>query len=493
MRTAPAWRPLDVDAAPTGSLGGRGLSSVVGLAAQGAVRFGLTFAVGRIAGPAALGVFATGLATAQMLILLWPTTSGQAASRFVARARGRADSAEVHGVVTHLGRGVLISTVLLALACLPVWIVVDGLDAHGRTGPAAGLPGGVVVGLLCAGLAGQAYTRGLHYGVGAVHRVVALDVVCSLAGLAGLVVALLAGVRGEGLLLAPAIAYLGLTALCWPWGVRGRARRPLRREIDRFVAFGSLGTIASAGLIQLSLLASRGVGGAEGAGQYSAATALALPLTLASGALSLVLYPTLSEAAGRGDEAGVRRGLDRGFRGVVFVVVPAVGVMALLAHPVVALVWGDDFDGTARLLPVLLLAVLANVAGVPCVNAITGATTGGITRMAAVSFAGLLLAVVVWALFVPVGGVLAVAAGYAAGVVVIAGYAVGEAWWRWRLRWAAPVLLALIAVMLLGAGSVALASVPAWQAGLVALAFVTVWVGVHPRDARWAWRLLRSR
>ncbi|WP_168583424.1 lipopolysaccharide biosynthesis protein [Gephyromycinifex aptenodytis] len=476
------WRTLDVDAAPTGSLGGRGLDSIIGLAAQGLVRFALTFAVGRLAGPAELGVFATGLAIAQMLILLWPSTSGQAASRFVARARGRADRDELHGVLDHLGRRVLRAGLVLALACVPIWLFLEGGLGNLSLGDALA---GCTVGAACAGLAGQAYTRGVHYGLGAVRRVVVLDIACSLAGLLGLVLALMSGVRGVALLLPPALAYLALSALCWPWRVHGAADPQLRRELDRFVLFGSMGTIASAGLIQFSLLASRAAGQAAGAGQYSAASSLALPLTLASGALSLVLYPSLSEAAGRGDHAGVSRQLDRGFRGVVLLVVPAVGVMALLARPLVALVWGAQFDLTAKLLPILLLAVLANVAGVPCVNAITGATGTGIARMAAVSFAGLAVAAVLWLLLVPTYGVPAVAVGYAAGVFLIAGYAVGEAWWRWRLSWAMPVALLLFAIIIIAGAPVLLHDAPWWQALLAAAGFVAVWAATHLPDIAW--------
>lgn len=485
---SPLWRGLDVDAAPTGSLGGRGIDSIIGLAAQGLVRFGLTFAVGRLAGPAALGVFATGLAIAQMLILFWPTTSGQAASRFVARARGRGQRGEVHDVLAHLCGRVVRAMLVLALACIPLWLLADG--AWGAVSP-IDVVAGCVVGLTCAGLAGQAYTRGVHYGLGAVRRVVTLDIACSLAGLAGLVAALALGVRGVALLLPPALAYVVLTLTCWPWGVRGAASPELRGELDRFVMFGSLGTIASAGLIQFSLLASRAAGQAAGAGQYSAASSLALPFTLASGALSLVLYPALSEAAGRGDRAGVSSQLDRGFRGVLVLVVPAVAVMALLSRPLVAVVWGPQFELTARLLPILLLAVLANVAGVPCVNAITGATSEGIARMAAVSFGGLGAASVLWFVLVPTYGVPGVAIGYAAGVFLIAGYAVGEAWSRWRLRWGAPVALLLFAVLVIAAGPVLLQDAPWWWPALAAVVFLTLWAATHRRDIAWVKGALR--
>ncbi len=486
-------RPVDVYAARDTSLGGRGLVSVVGLAAQGLIRFAVLFAVGRFGGPVALGVVATAMATAALLVLLWPTTSGQAASRFVARSRGRGDPGELAAVLAHLDRRFLQATAVLAVAAYVAWRFVGG--GPGDVG-GGGWAGGVAVAAYLIGLGGQAYTRGVHYGCGAVTRVVTWDVATSVVGLAGVVGLLAAGRRDVWLLAPVAGMLLVLTLGCWPWGARG-ASPPgavLRRELDGFVLFGSLGTLASAGLVQLSLLAARQAGDAAGAGQYAAATALANPLTLLSGAMSLVLYPTMAEAFGRGDRGAVAGQLDRGTRGLLVVVAPLVAVIAVLSPQLVALIWGSAYGETARLLPVVLAAVLASMVAVPCVNALTSDDeVPGIRRISLVSLAGLAVATLCWVALVPRLGVFGVALGYAAGVLAIAGYAVTHQWRAWRMAWAGP---AARTAALGGAVGVVLALVPAHSAagrGVAAVALIVAWVLLARRDLGiWA-ALLRRR
>lgn len=481
-------RPVDVVAARDTSVGGRGLVSVVGLAAQGLIRFAVLLVIGRFVGPVVLGVVATAMASAALLVLLWPTTSGQAASRFVARSRGRADAGELAAVLAHLGRRFGQATAVLAVTAAVAWQLLGG-------GSGAD---GVVVAAYLIGLAGQAHTRGVHYGCGAVTRVVTWDVATSVLGLAGVVGLLAAGRRDVWLLAPVAALLLVLTAGCWPWGATSRGTAApgtaLRRELDRFVLFGSLGTLASAGLVQLSLLAARQAGDAAGAGQYAAATALANPLTLLSGAMSLVLYPTMAEAFGRGDRGAVAGQLDRGTRGLLVVVAPLVAVMAVLSPQLVALVWGSAYAETARLLPVVVTAVLASMVAVPCVNALTSDDEiDGIRRIALVSLAGLALAALVWVLVVPRLGVFGVALGYAAGVLAIAAYAVIRQWRAWRMRWAGP---AARAAALGGAAAVVQAVVPAHQAAgrcLGAAALVLAWGLLARRDLGIWTALLRRR
>lgn len=476
------WRPLDVSAEWSGGFARRGMSSLVGLAAQGGIRFALSWTVGRLAGPVALGIFATGMAIAQVMTLLWPTTSGQAASRFIARARGRGDGGELRAVVGHLGRRTFASGVVLAVLCLAAWATIAvNSESFGR-GAVDAIVGGLFVGVLCLGLAGQAFTRGVHYGVGAVGRIVRLDILCNVLGLCALVAMLFYQVRGVALLMAPAIGLVMLTLLAWPWGVDERPEPRLASELDRFVLYGSLGTVASAGLIQLSLLVSNHVGGAEGAGHYAAASSVATPLTLVSGALSLVLYPALSEAAGRRDFEEVRRQLDRGFRGVALVIVPTVGVGVLSSPVLVAVLWGQGFEDTAALLPLLLIAVLLNVLGVPCVNAITATASSGVARMAVVSYGGLATAMVVWVVCVPEFGVLGVAMGYLCGVSLIAGYAVIYAWRTWKMTWVGVIVRLSAALVVLLAVALVRPLDDPLEIVATCLAFVAIWGTSEYRD-----------
>lgn len=455
-----------------GGLLRRGLTSVVGLAAQGIVRLAITVAVGRLAGATDLGIVAGGMATAQFLILAWPTTCGQAASRFLARARGAGDHDQLLAVAAHLRRRLLQSAALLALLSVPISLL-RGLDPAG-----AGC-----VALFLWGVAGQQFTRGVHYGVDAVTRVVVLDVLLSLAGLLGLLGLLTAGVRGPALLLAPAIAYLVLGAACWPWSPEVPAGRSLRRELDRFVLFGSLGTIASAGLVPLSILAADRLGAAQ-AGHYAAAVNLALPLTLLSGALSLVLFPAMSQALGRGDSAAVRRHLDVGVRAVATLAVPALAAAALLAPQIVGLAYGPGFADSAGVLPILLGAILASMIAVPCVNAVTSQTSRGIVEMALASLAGLAVAVGSWWLFGARWGIAGIAGGYALGAGVTATYGIGRAWASWRPRWLGLLVGAAATVLVTAGLVVGLAGQPDGQL----LARCAAAAGVAA-----GWALLRRR
>lgn len=491
---------MDVFAARDASIGGQGLVSVVGLAAQGLIRFAVLFVIGRFGGPVVLGVVATAMATGALLVLLWPSTSGQAASRFIARARGRGDPAQVSAVLTHLNRRFGQATFALALLVLPVWLVVGGSGGMGWVG-------GLCVAAYLVGLSGQAYTRGVHYGCGAVTRVVRWDVATSLVGL-GAVVGLLVAGQANLWLLAPVAGMLVVLSLgCWPWGATSGATAQasagsasavpgpgLRSELDGFVLFGSLGTVASAGLVQLSLIAAKYAGDAVGAGQYAAATALANPLTLLSGAMSLVLYPTMAQAFGRGDRGAVASQLDRGTRGLLVLAAPVVAVIAVLSPQLVALIWGSSFAETGRLLPVVASAVLASMVAVPCVNALTSDDeVFGIRRISVVSLIGLAVAVLGWVLLVPRLGVFGVALGYAAGVLTIAGYAVTHQWRAWRMSWSRPAarVLALAAAVAVVVRTVSADA--ALERGAAAAVLAAVWLLLSRRDLRiWA-EVLRRR
>lgn len=458
----------------------RGLTSLLGLVAQGLIRLGITVAVGRLAGAADLGVVAAGMATAQFLILLWPTTCGQAASRFLARSRGAQDRAALLAVADHLRRRLLLAAALLALASVPISLA-RGLDPFGAA----------CVAVFLWGVAGQQFTRGVHYGSGAIARVVVLDVAFSLLGLLALVVVLEAGVRGPALLLPPALAYVALSVACWPWSPRRRADRALRRELDSFVFFGSLGTLASAGLVQLSVLVADRLG-AVAVGHYAAAVNLAMPLTLISGALSLVLYPTMSLAVGRGDTQAVRRQLDVGVRGLLLTIVPVLTLAAVVAPEIVALAYGPGFDDSAQVLPILLAAILFAMLAVPCVNALTSRDSRGIVEMAVASLAGLVLAGLVWVGSGAAGGIVAVATGYAAGAGLIGCYAIGRAWWVWRIRWTALALAAALGTAVAVALVVLLAPAPlALRLGACAL-FTLAWAVLRRHDVRLVAHRLRA-
>jgi putative peptidoglycan lipid II flippase len=64
-----------------------------------------------------------------------------------------------------------------------------------------------------------------------------------------------------------------------------------------------------------------------------------LPQGMFAVAVTTVLFPTLARLAARGDEGGLRRALDGGFRQIAFLLVPAGLVSIALADPIVRLVY----------------------------------------------------------------------------------------------------------------------------------------------------------
>src|SRR6202000_3252848 len=157
----------------------------------------------------------------------------------------------------------------------------------------------------------------------------------------------------------------------WPYAAHGRPTVPRRRELDVFVLLGAVGSLASAGFLQLSQIAAKVAGGNGSAGEYAAALSLATPASLLAGSLSLVLLPSLSAAWGRGDKAGFRAQTDQANRGLAVVMVAIFGSIAVCSPLIVDLIWGSRFAGVENLLPVLVVAVLVTNLGVTSVNALT--------------------------------------------------------------------------------------------------------------------------
>ncbi len=480
-----AFRPVRLDAPTTTSVARRGALGTIGVGAQGLVRFATSFLVGRVGGPAVLGVVQSAISTALLLSLLWPTTTGSGASKFVARARGKGDPAEAEAVARHLARRTLQSALVLAAISVPVWVWVD----HGSIGA------GLCVAALVLGYSGWSFTRGLQFGAGQVARATAWDVGAGTIGLAVLVLLLALGQRGATLLLALAGAY-GVYALAsWPWRAGGRPSPALRREVDAFVALGVTGTLASTGFLQLSMIIARASDGAARAGQYAAALALATPASLLAGALSLVLFPSMAEAWGRGDRLGFRRQTDLATRMLVVVMVAVLGTLALCGRLVVHLIWGGRFTEAATLLPVLLLAVVLTTSAVASVNAMTTRSQRGVVVASGASVAGLLTGLAAWAVLAPRHGVLGVAVGYVAGAAVIAAVPFLTVWRTDGHHWSGLVLRAAAGIGAVAVGVVLLRGLAAalWVEPLVAIGFVSLWLAVSRRDVMRIVSVVRRR
>ena len=458
---------------------------MAGVVLQGVSKFITNVIIGRIGGPVVLGTVASGISTAQLLSLLWPTSTGSAASKFVARARGEQAFDEASAVAAHLGKRTLQTTLILAGAAIPAWMTLNRGD----------VAGGLCVAILVMGYSGYSFTRGLAFGSAQIARATKWDLVTSTLGITGVLVSLQFNARGLVLLLPLASASLIFTAACWPWKAHGQLRPKHRREMDIFVALATAGTLASAGFLQLSMIAARLADGREGAGQYAAALALATPLSIVAGSLSLVLYPSMSEAFGRGDNAGIRRQTDQATRFLAVVMVAGVGSVALCSRLVIFLIWGTRYEEAGTLLPILLLAILATTLGVPSVNSLTSQKQTGMLITTFASVLGLAVGVATWLATVPSFGVVGIAIGYLTCAVTIAGMAFVLAWRRGRQHWiglvarigaAVAALVALLAVQ-------DMLNLNHWLDPVFAGAFSVSWYAVSRIDARESVALFTQR
>jgi O-antigen/teichoic acid export membrane protein len=467
-------RPVRLDQPTATSLARGGVYSTIGLVAQGLLRFATSFLVGHIAGKGTLGVVASAIAMSLTLTLLWPTTTGSAASMFLGRARGADDPEAARATAAHLRMRTVQAGLLLGAICLPVWVLIDNGTWTGALSVAA----------LTIAYSGYAFTRGVQFGAGQVLRATMWDVTSVVLGLGCLIVLLVVGVRDTALLLPLVLTYGLYTLAGWPYGARTRAGRERRRELDGFVVLGAIGSLASTGFLQLSQIAAKLTGGDESAGEYASAIALATPASLLAASLSLVLLPSLSEAWGRGDVDTFRAQTNTATRGLAVTMVAIFGAIMVCSRLIVGVVWGSTFAGAEKLLPVLVVAVLATNLCVASVNALNTRSRRGMLVNTTSSVTGMLLGAGLWFVLAPRMGLAGVALGYLCGTVVIAAIPVTVVWRKDGHRWSLVYGKVVLGVLLAGALVLTehLAGLPLLLDPLLALGFLAVWWALNRAD-----------
>lgn len=448
---------------------------MVGLLAQGLLRFGTSWLVGRFAGRIVLGSLQSAMSTASLLALLGPTSVGSAASKYLARAGGRGDPSELVAVAVHLRRRAAVLSLVLGAVGVVFWVVYDDgtwVD-------------GVWVGLLTAAWSGYSFTRGVLFGTGQVRRATFWDAISAVAGVLALGIGLLFGLRGGALLAPLVLSYAAYVAASWPRTDRrtdAPLARPLRRELDEFVLLGVTGTVASAGFLQIAMIVAKSTG-AEDAGQFAAAMATATPASLLAVSLSLALFPSLAESWARGHHDQFLAQTDKAARGLQVVMVTILGSLAICSPLVMQVIWGPGFDADSPVFPTLLVAIMLTTAAVPSVNALVTRSRRLMRLTTGASFAGLCTGAVVWWTLGP-SSAGEVALGFLAGSVVSGGVPVLAEWRVGRHRWGWFVLRLPVAVLLVVgviAGQRAL-DLPMWSQPFAALLFCGTWWMLCRRD-----------
>ncbi|MGW5051004.1 lipopolysaccharide biosynthesis protein [Actinokineospora sp. NPDC004072] len=466
-------RPVRLDDPVRTSVARGSVFSTAGLFAQGVLRFVTAVLVGHIAGQSDLGIFGAAIATATILSLFWPTTTGAAASKFLAQARGAQDTAQLRGVAAHLRSRALTTAVLLGLLSLPSWVLVVG----------GTWTGALSVGALTIAYSGYAFTRGVQFGAGQVPRATMWDVASVVVGLVGLVALLFAGVRGPALVLPLVFAYGLYTLAGWPYAGGGPLPKDRRRELDRFVALGAVGTLASTGFLQFSQIAAVLVGGPEQGGIYASALGLATPASMLAASLSLVLLPSMAEAWGRGDKAAFHAQTDQATRSLAVVMVAIFGAIIIGSRLLVEVVWRPEYAPARDILPVLVLAVLATNLAVGSVNSLTTRSQRGMRVTMLASVVGMVVGALVWLVIASRMGIMGVAVGYLCGTTVVGAIPVITAWRVGGHRWGAVFGKVAVALVVLGALAVLqrVADLPVLLDPVLAVGFLAGWWALNRR------------
>lgn len=460
-------------------LGRDALWSTAGILLSSGAQFLLSVLVGRVGGPALLGVVRGALSLANTASLAWPSAAGQSASMFLAREQSARASSRAAFAERHLMARAAQSALVLAPIAAAGSALLFGFGVADA---------GWVAALVLA-LAGYQVARGVRFGRGRVTEATGWELVNALVTLALLAVVIEA--RTPGWILAPLV----VGNLLYTVGILIRLPRAtvkdeaLAREMDAFVGWGVAGSAASTGMVQLSMVLSTAALGGEPAGWYAAAVSLATPLSMVARALSMAIFPQMARHQGRGDDEAIREVTDLATRGLLMIMTPGFASLALVADPLVRLVYTDDFAPAVTPLRVLLSAVWLGTVASAAVNSINVRGRAGVRYSALLSWAGFVVGISLMALLLPRWGVVGVAVGYLAGVMTTSATAFVHVWRKDAHRWTSLVLASAVVLGLVGIAVVQASALASWRwAASAAILLDVVWAAGCWRTWRWRGR-----
>ena len=471
----PIFRRTDVTAADSRSFSSRWTFALAGSVAQGLVRFLYSVLIGRFVGVAALGTVNSAISVALLLSLLWPTSAGQGATRFVAQMRGAGRDDQAQAVANYLGRRMLLSSFALAAVAFGTCLFILRTD----------LATAACCAVLLLGYASWSFARGVQYGGGQIARAAMWDVGGSVLAIGLLVLVLL--LKWNPVLLLPMAVAYGLYGLvCWPQKSTGEVDPSLVRQMNTYVRYGVLGTLSSTGLLQLSMIAAHFLGSDLEAGFYAAALSLATPATMLARTVSQVLFPSMAEAGGREDPSSLRRQTDLMTRGLVVTMVAVFGALSLASPLVVDLFFGEQYVEAKGLLSILLIAVMFTTLPVACINRLNSTGTHGARFVSLTAMSGLILAVILWFPLSHLLGLKGVALGYLIATLVTATVSIVRCWRLDGQEWSLLFAKAFVAIALVVAGLTLtnIASLPDIAGVGLALGFTAIWGFICRRDVQ---------
>jgi len=464
---APLFSRLQFDRPASQSIARPGFYALITRIGPAAAGFLTNVLVGRLGSPILLGQTQAAISTASLASVAGPTSTGSAASKYIATARGSGSSADAAIVAAYLGRIALVTASALTVITGSVLALTD----HDPLTVA-------VTSLMVLGVSARTFIEGAQFGAQQIERAAAWSTIVSVLSTAAVAAVLLLGARSIVVLVPLAVLNLIYAVATWP-AMRGpMPARAHRRRILHFAVLAMLGTLANTGLLQASVLVAQSALGDHYTGQYSVAITLSAPITVLAGATTLVLFPILAASHGAGDAGAVARTTDGVSRHMLTLMIPALILLVLLGEPLIRLLWGDSFHEAYELTAFLAGAMILTAVASPAVSSLTTGDNRGILISASSALAGAIIGIGSWFVLLPVAPQIGIPLGFLIGTALTAGIPYAVAWRRQRQRWLGQAITTVITVGVLVLASRMLPSLrlPLWTQCMLAVVALAAWV-----------------
>jgi O-antigen/teichoic acid export membrane protein len=424
-----------------GPVARNGALSLVALVLIGGTRIVYGLLISRATDLETFGLIGVLIAVTMISSYLLPSGLGSATSRYVPYQLGQGDAASARGHYRLLGRGALLASIgLAAIAGLGVYLVLA-------------VPSMVALQVALLTLVYSLYTtdKAALYAFGRVGRYVSIE----LAGSAIVVATAIAVViSGSTLYLAPFIVGYGFFVVGARIAIQRELRgdvaattSPERRSMLRYALIASVGIVASAGFLQATqLLAARFAIPSEVA-FFAAAVTLVAPMYFLPRALSLALFPFMSEAHGAGRVEVVRRHTDVATRAILAILAPVFVLSVLLAPEAMFIFGGPAYVAGAHVLRLILVAAFLSIIGVASVNALSSDSTSQLTTTVKWSVTGCVTGLIVVSVLGGPLGAVGVGLAYLFGTAITATGPIAVVWRRYEMAWAGPVARGVLTVL----------------------------------------------
>lgn len=340
--------PIEITKKSSTGILSRTALATIGMAVQGLARFTYTLAIGRVAGPDALGDTSALLSVAVYLSLVLPAGLGIAASRYLPDPQWAAAAAR------QLRKWFWASSTVLAIIAIPIswWISQDLIAA-------------LCCAVLVFGYNSYVFTRGALMGEDRILRSTIADTVSSLIAITALLGVLWFEFNAF-LLLPLAAGYLLFAAVSLP--KTEAAATPLtktqRQTLALFLRDATVGGLATGGLLPATMVFVRAFDSPEQAGLFAAALSLATPASLLSQAVNQVLVPHFTRLRDAPEQ--LRRMFFKMLLGSTGVFLAIFIPLVWLAPFILTQLYGSRYaDGTEAMQVLLIIVCLISLTCAP--------------------------------------------------------------------------------------------------------------------------------